>query len=320
MKKMKGEIDVMRVLNHPNIVRLFETFEDRKTVSLVLELCRGPSLQQALLQRGQALPEDEAAPLMKQLLDCMRYLHEQLVCHRDVKPDNMLFTQAFSSSTRFPPTGLKLADFGLACRFPRPRAPADAHRDLPLTEKVGTPEFVAPEVLHGRYDHLCDLYSCGIVMHVLLTGRHPFLSVAPPQQPSRAPDEVAMVDADCLGSLELVTPEARNLTTRLLAKRPQERITAGKALMHLWLSMDHVNTEVQDSEDAALTASCCGASPRGGEVRVVDAADLESPGRYLAAGLLWPWDCCSAHPAAVKVAGSIAQDGSTVHAQGISTI
>eukprot|EP00445_Apocalathium_hangoei_P013004 CAMPEP_0203878202 /NCGR_PEP_ID=MMETSP0359-20131031/22756_1 /ASSEMBLY_ACC=CAM_ASM_000338 /TAXON_ID=268821 /ORGANISM="Scrippsiella Hangoei, Strain SHTV-5" /LENGTH=430 /DNA_ID=CAMNT_0050797323 /DNA_START=37 /DNA_END=1329 /DNA_ORIENTATION=+ len=291
IKKIKVEIDLMLALDHPGILRLHETFEDRKTVCLVLELCRGPSLQQALVTRGEGLPEDEAVLLMKQLLECVRYLHENLVCHRDIKPENLLFGEPFPEEERFPATGMKLADFGLACRFPRPAvgpgsvSPALRHRELPLTEKVGTPAFVAPEVFTGHYDQLCDLYSCGIIMHLMLTAVHPFLDAGTAEcgaqeHPAAGPeDAVPIFESDCgEGPLEELTPEARSLIFRLLAPRPHERLSAARALLHMWLAIEHVNSaHVSLVELPSSSLGCCSPGARLDEGSGAAAASPRAP-------------------------------------------
>lgn len=238
IKKIKYEIEVMLTLDHPNIVRLFETFEDRWNVFLVLELCRGESLEAALTRRGGFLAETEAALLMRQILEAVRYLHEQLVCHRDLKPENILFFEEFQEPIS--EQRLKVADFGLACRLPE--------KAEPMREKVGSLLYLAPQVLEGRYTAACDLWSCGAILYVMLAGRPPFHadSVAELQKIVRQ----GAVDLE--GEVWDSITEAAKSVVRGLMQRPEERrLRAGQVLCHPWIQAAQHPPE--DEADDAIT-------------------------------------------------------------------
>ncbi|CAK9007604.1 unnamed protein product [Durusdinium trenchii] len=160
LERFKQEIAIMKMMDHPNIIKLFESFEDHRNIYLVMELCSGGELFDRIIESGH-FSEVQAAILMQQIIRAIYYMHENQVCHRDLKPENFLFMTKDPIEKNF----LKIIDFGLSCKF----IPGK-----PLATKAGTPYYVAPQVLAGNYDQLSDLWSCGVIMYVLLCGYPPF--------------------------------------------------------------------------------------------------------------------------------------------------
>merc|ERR1712032_1235125 len=214
----KQEIAIMKMMDHPNIVKLFETFEDHRNIYLVMELCSGGELFDRIIDAGH-FTEVQAAILMQQILRAMFYMHENHICHRDLKPENFIF----QTKDPIDKTLLKIIDFGLSCKF----EPGQV-----LTTKAGTPYYVAPQVLAGKYDHQSDMWSCGVIMFVLLCGYPPFYGET---------------DADVLSKVRLgnfsfnaadwknVSEDAKNLIRMLLKMNPKDRYTAEQALNHEWV-------------------------------------------------------------------------------------
>lgn len=145
-------------VDHPNLVKFYEVYEDESYLHLVMELCRGGDLLERLCN-AKVYTEATAARVLSKLLLGVNHLHHQHFVHRDLKPENFLFT------TDLPDAEIKIVDFGLAVRH---------EPGVPLKSLVGTPYFVAPEVLRGRYTHSCDVWSLGIVFYMMLTGEPPF--------------------------------------------------------------------------------------------------------------------------------------------------
>merc|ERR1719409_1680432 len=160
LERLKQETTLMKMMDHPNIVKLYESFEDNRCIYLVMELCTGGELFDRIIDAGH-FTEAQAATVMQNMFRAIFYMHENHVCHRDLKPENFLFT----TKDPIEKTHLKVIDFGLAVKFEIGQV---------LTTKAGTPYYVAPQVLAGKYDHSADLWSCGVIMYVLLCGYPPF--------------------------------------------------------------------------------------------------------------------------------------------------
>merc|ERR1712032_682221 len=214
----KQEIAIMKMMDHPNIVKLFETFEDHRNIYLVMELCSGGELFDRIIDAGH-FTEVQAAILMQQILRAMFYMHENHICHRDLKPENFIFMTKDPIEKAL----LKIIDFGLSCKFEQGQV---------LTTKAGTPYYVAPQVLAGKYDHQSDIWSCGVIMFVLLCGYPPFYGET---------------DADVLSKVRLgnfsfnaadwknISEDAKNLIRMLLKMNPKDRYTAEQGLNHAWI-------------------------------------------------------------------------------------
>mmetsp|Transcript_113567 Transcript_113567/g.355171 ORF Transcript_113567/g.355171 Transcript_113567/m.355171 type:complete len:512 (-) Transcript_113567:430-1965(-) len=219
MDRFKQEIDIMKMMDHPNIIKLYETFADHRSIYLIMELCSGGELFDRIIQSGH-FTEVQAAILMQQIIRAINYMHANLVCHRDLKPENFLF---MTKDTTIEKNTLKLIDFGLSCKFQKGQV---------LTTRAGTPYYVAPQVLNGKYDEKSDLWSCGVIMYVLLCGYPPFFGET---------------DAEVLTKVRLgnfafnasdwknITENAKNLIRQLLQMSPKSRITAQNALKHVWI-------------------------------------------------------------------------------------
>eukprot|EP00931_Biecheleriopsis_adriatica_P078288 TRINITY_DN5174_c0_g1_i1.p1 TRINITY_DN5174_c0_g1~~TRINITY_DN5174_c0_g1_i1.p1 ORF type:complete len:611 (-),score=156.20 TRINITY_DN5174_c0_g1_i1:74-1879(-) len=157
---LKQEIEIMKAVDHPNAVMLYEIFDDDKYLYLVMEICSGGSLYSRVKSAG-SFNEDQAALAMRQILRGVFYLHRNLICHRDLKAENILVSSPDSLTKSL----LKISDFGLSCTF-RPKQV--------FTGKVGTLTHMSPEVLDKRYDHACDVWACGVILYFLLCGSVPW--------------------------------------------------------------------------------------------------------------------------------------------------
>jgi len=217
-ERFKMEIAIMKTMDHPNIIKLYESFEDVRNIYLVMEIAAGGELFDRIIEAGH-FTEVQAAILMQQIIRAIYYMHDNKVCHRDLKPENFLFM----SKDKIEKSNLKIIDFGLSCRF----EPGQV-----LTTKAGTPYYVAPQVLAGKYDELSDLWSVGVIMYVMLCGYPPFFGET---------------DAEVLSKVRLgnfsfnatdwknISEDAKGLIRLLLKMNPKERISAQKALEHPWI-------------------------------------------------------------------------------------
>lgn len=213
--RFEEEILIQQELDHPNIVKLYEVFKDAKRIYLVMELCLGGELFDRIVEEaekhgeGQAFDERAAAKYMAEILGAIYYLHSHNFVHRDIKPENFLLQSKAADAP------IKVIDFGLAKVY---KPGSD-----PMITKAGTPYYVAPQVLMGKYDEKCDLWSCGVIMYILLCGYPPFYG-------DRDEDILAMVKK---GNFDFPSPDwdeisqpAKDLISKMLTFDPKNRCSA----------------------------------------------------------------------------------------------
>uniref|UniRef100_A0A7S1MDK3 non-specific serine/threonine protein kinase n=1 Tax=Alexandrium catenella TaxID=2925 RepID=A0A7S1MDK3_ALECA len=218
IKELGQEMETLKMMSHPNVIMLLETFQDTENMSLVTELCEGGDLFEQVVASGH-LSESQAASAMQQIFHATSYVHECNIIHRDLKPDNFLLltTDPIEQNT------VKLVDFGLSCR---------SELGAVHTEVVGTPHYMAPEVFNRQYDRRCDLWSCGVVLYVLLSGRTPFGGHYPEDIRRR----VCHDHYSFRGNVwEKVSDGARDLIGRLMEKDTERRLTSEEASRHDWV-------------------------------------------------------------------------------------
>lgn len=164
-ERFKTEINILRATDHPNIIKLYEIYEDNIFLYLIMEECLGGEFFDRLATRAKHLnmyTEKDAAKIFKQILEAVNYLHAHGVCHRDLKPENILFSSIEEDSP------LKLIDFGLSKVF--------NGDDNTMKGAVGTTFYMAPEVISGKYNEKCDVWACGVILYIMLCGKPPFYS------------------------------------------------------------------------------------------------------------------------------------------------
>lgn len=223
---IQREIDCLLRLDHPNIVKIYETFETEEQTDLVLEVCEGGDLLERLALSNPRLPESEAAGLFAQMLGAVQHLYLAGVVHRDLKPDNFLFSRREPAREPLPPalSPLKLIDFGLSRRL-------SSAAQLYMTPKIGTTEYMAPEAFAGKlsaaHANRADMWSLGVILHIVFLGHFPSpkLIEVPPRVYFSNP---------CFGK---VSPQGIDLLASLLRKDPLERPAVTAALAHPWLAV-----------------------------------------------------------------------------------
>jgi len=212
------EISIMKAMDHPNIIKLFETFEDRKQIFLVMELCKGGELFDRIIEAGH-FTEKDCAQVVQQMLSAVLYMHKSNVCHRDLKPENFLFLNKGAIDKNV----LKIIDFGLSKAFVEGE---------PMATKAGTPYYVAPQVLQGRYDKTCDIWSCGVIMYTMLCGYPPFYGKTDQEVLSKVRKGAFAFDSK---DWKFISEDAKKLIGQLIKFDPVERYTADMALQDTWI-------------------------------------------------------------------------------------
>ncbi|MED6219949.1 hypothetical protein PIB30_040494 [Stylosanthes scabra] len=235
LRSVKLEIEIMaRLSGHPNVVDLKAVYEEEDFVHLVMELCAGGELFHRLEKHGQ-FSESEARVIFRHLMKVVLYCHENGVVHRDLKPENILLATRSSSSP------IKLADFGLATYI----KPGQSLHGL-----VGSPFYIAPEVLAGSYNQAADVWSAGVILYILLSGMPPFWG----KTKSRIFDAVKAAALRFPSDpWDHISESAKDLIRGMLCTEPSRRLTAQEVLDHCWMESNQTNTE-QLSEHK--TGSC----------------------------------------------------------------
>mmetsp|Transcript_22901 Transcript_22901/g.66166 ORF Transcript_22901/g.66166 Transcript_22901/m.66166 type:complete len:421 (+) Transcript_22901:2-1264(+) len=228
-RDVMSEISTCSKLNHPRIVRLHGYFQSGRTYQLLMDLCTGGNLRQYaerhVAEIKQAEPEwnsgmdtDVVARMAHQMLSGLSHVHQRGVIHRDVKPQNYLLVN------QNPDSPLKLADFGFACQ---------ARPGQRLHRMIGTPSYIAPEVLRGDYDLNADTWSLGVTLYRLCTHRLPFKADTTAAYLAKVK---AGAISDCFGPWQPHLPRLRVLVFALLRHDPHGRATPAGALAdHAWL-------------------------------------------------------------------------------------
>mmetsp|Transcript_66756 Transcript_66756/g.148234 ORF Transcript_66756/g.148234 Transcript_66756/m.148234 type:complete len:527 (+) Transcript_66756:50-1630(+) len=218
MNRFQQEVDIMKVMDHPNIIKLYETFEDRRHLYLVMELCSGGELFDRIIEAGH-FRESDGAIVVSHILHAIFYMHKNEVCHRDLKPENFLFLTKDPIDQNI----LKLIDFGLSSVVSDGKA---------MSTKAGTPYYVAPQVLQGKYDKSCDLWSCGVIMYTMLCGYPPFYGKTDQEVLHKVKHGNYSFDQK---DWKNISDDAKGLIKMLLKFDPAERFTAEQALQHDWI-------------------------------------------------------------------------------------
>jgi calcium-dependent protein kinase len=218
MKELRNEIEVLRSIDHPNVVRTLETFETREYMYLIMEYCSGGDLW----SRSERMSESEVACIMNQILSAVAHCHKYKVVHRDIKYENILF------QTKEKDSEVVLIDFGMSQKYRQRR---EAYT---MKLQVGTTYTVSPEVIKGKeYTEKTDVWSCGIVCYMLLSGgRRPFDAEKKKHIPYKIEEGEYSMDGP---EWENVSHEAKSFVASLLKYDPDERMLAEEALQSPWL-------------------------------------------------------------------------------------
>lgn len=229
VEQIKREISIMKIVRHPNIVRLHEVLASQTKIYIILEFVMGGELYDKIVQLGK-LSENESRRYFQQLIDAVAHCHKKGVYHRDLKPENLLL-DAYGN--------LKVSDFGLS-------ALTKQGDDL-LHTTCGTPNYVAPEVLsnHGYDGAAADIWSCGVILYVLMAGYLPFEEADLPTLFRR------------ISAAEFVCPYwfsagAKTLIHKILDPNPKTRVKIEEIRKDLWFRKNYSPVKLREDEQVNL--------------------------------------------------------------------
>eukprot|EP00667_Euglena_gracilis_P009490 EG_transcript_9656 len=236
-KGTRKEAVLLQNLDHPNLIHVYEYEEEYGMLYVIMELLEGGDLFDKITELKN-YTEGLAARLTRNVVTVLHYLHSNGVCHRDVKPENLMLRRRKDDGGDLESlySDIVLVDFGTATKFYGFEEGCDAS----MTDFMGTPEYMAPEVIQTDlkqrlgYNEKCDIWSTGVVVYILLCGWPPFF----------AESQQLLFDRILRGQLSFppntvwdrISPEAKDFVSRCLSMEPQERPSAAELLQHAWLA------------------------------------------------------------------------------------
>ena len=211
------EVDIISSLDHPNIIKFYETYHDKFYFHLVMELCKGKdSFNQIVIK--EKCEEKKVVSLITKVLLAIAHCHSRGITHRDLKPENILF------ESDEPDAEIKIIDFGLSRKYAK---------DEKMHSILGTPYYVAPEVLKGNYNEKCDIWSIGAMTYLLLCGQYPFNG----SSDKEIFDNILNSNVKFNSSKwNKISNNAKSFVKLCLEKNPDKRPSAIKALDHPWFA------------------------------------------------------------------------------------
>jgi len=220
---LENEITIMKTSVHPNIIKLLDVYETEEELFLVMEFIPGGELYEALINLGP-FSEEQTFYIFRQLVDAVSYLHKNGIAHRDIKLENILWTESSNQ--------LKLTDFGLA----KSVLLSDAEF---MSTPCGTPSYVAPEIMKGQnYTHAVDLWALGVVLYLLLFCKYPF----PGDSLGEIYSRIETGNVSFPPDIE-ITNEVKDLICNLLKEDTRTRYTLEDINRHPWMQLHwHVSS------------------------------------------------------------------------------
>ena len=216
-KEILNEIQILKNLDHPKILKIIDFFSTPKLYYIITEYCPDGELFNEIIKVGK-FDEGQSAFIMNQIFKAITYCHSLNIIHRDLKPENIMITDREKNGC----LQVKIIDFGTA---------KISEKGQSENRYVGSSYYMAPEVIKRKYNEKCDIWSCGVIMYILLTGRPPFDG----EDDNEILENVKIGKYDMTNHpFPLLSDESKDLITKLLEYNPNKRISASEALNHSW--------------------------------------------------------------------------------------
>ena len=233
---LERELDILMSIDHPNIIDFEEIYMDDFNFNFVTQLCEGDDLFANLEKEGGRFPQEIAAKIIKQILMAIKHMHDIGICHRDLKLENIMVETKKLTDDPI----IKVIDFGLAKYFNTGK----------MDEVLGTPYYIAPEVILGSYTQSCDMWSIGVILYSMLVGYPPFNAETEQQLFKKILEgKPKFYDEDWEG----ISLLAKDLIYGLLQVNEQKRLTPAQALKHPWLQQK-APTDFTQVDDRVLSS------------------------------------------------------------------
>ena len=227
------QINILKTLDHPNIIKVYEFYSTDRYIYIINELCTGGELFNKIVE-VKHFTESTACYIMRQLLSAVAYCHDKGVIHRDLKPENILIESSEEKDKEY--FHIKIIDFG-TCEILKKKK---------LTEQIGTSFYIAPEVLKNGYNEKCDLWSCGVILYILLCGSPPFYGKNEKEIFQKVLDGTINFKHKIWNK---ISQDAKNLVTKLLQVNPTKRISAAEALEDIWFKKNININIINDAQN-----------------------------------------------------------------------
>ena len=236
-EELYKEINILKTLDHPNIMKIFEYYTYNNCLYIISEFLSGGELFDKISE-NKNFKEDVCSFLMKQIFSAVDFCHEKEIIHRDLKPENILIESEEEARKEF--FNIKLIDFGTSDKIKKGQY---------LKQTVGTPYYTAPEVLEQNYNLKCDLWSCGVIMYLMLSGKQPF----------EGKDDEEIENNIKQGKIDFNDPvwdyisnDAKDLIKKLLNIKVDKRYTAKQALNHPWIIKSKNRIQIDKNKFAEI--------------------------------------------------------------------
>ena len=227
LEKFQREIEILRKADHPNIIKLYEIFESKRSYYLIMEECKGGEVFDRIIehiQKKDMYSEKDASIILRQMMSAVEYCHNNGIAHRDLKPENLLYLNDGPEDNN----PIKVIDFGLSQVISPQRK---------LKTKVGTAYYVSPEILNGAYSEKCDIWSAGVILYILLSGDPPF----------NGPSDLAIYKKIAEMKFDFpenkwsrISDEAKDLIKHMIAPE-NKRYSAREVMEHPWMKVTSEN-------------------------------------------------------------------------------
>jgi len=228
---IETEIEVLKRVNHPNVVKMFEVFESESQIILVLQLITGGELFEKIVER-QFYTEKDASKVIRQILEGLRAMHSKDVVHRDLKPENLLLSDDSDDAD------VLITDFGLSAILPEDGSL--------LHDAVGTPSYIAPEILIALdtdegYGTEVDLWGVGVIMYILLCGFVPFYG----EDEDEVYDKIEEAEYSFPSPYwDMISDDAKDFISKCFVLDKTHRLDIEQAFAHPWIQAYDSNPEV----------------------------------------------------------------------------